>query len=243
MVDERRAEGVGNEDLMDMLLSARDADTGEPLTQEELRQELITLFLAGHETSANGLTYAFMLLEGHPEVMEKVLTEIDQVLGNEDISFGKLREFTYLKQVIDETLRLYPPAWVIGREALKPDQIGELKLETGDNIALFIYGLHHNAKYWPDPEKFDPERFSEINKKDRPTHAYLPFGGGPRLCVGHQFAIVEMQIALIMLLRKYRLTRTNPDETLGLVASVTLRPKTPILMKFEERESVSRLTV
>ncbi|MEO0896730.1 MAG: cytochrome P450 [Bacteroidota bacterium] len=236
MVDARKEEGVGNRDLMDMLLSAKDAETELPLSREELRQELIGLYAAGHETSANGLTFTLMLLAQHPDILQKVIDEVDKVLGKEKIQFAHLRELTYLKQVIDESLRMYPPAWVIGREALQDDQIGELSLRPGHSITIFIYGLHRNPEYWPDPEKFDPERFSPENIKNRPSHVYLPFGAGPRLCVGNQFAIVEMQIALAMILQRFKITRTNPEEELDIIPSITLRPKTEILMTFEERK-------
>lgn len=235
MVDARRAEGVGDKDLMDMLLSARDAETNEPLSREELRQELISIFLAGHETSANAMTYIFMLLAEHPDILQKVVAEVDEVVGDEDITFGHLPRLTYLRQVIDEGLRLYPPAWVIGREALQPTSIGDLDLEEGDSVTIFIYGLHRNPKYWPDPERFDPDRFSEENKKLRPTHAYLPFGGGPRLCIGHQFAIFEMQIAIASILKRFTITRTNPEVEIGLIPSVTLRPSDPVMMLFSPR--------
>ncbi|MEL6633419.1 MAG: cytochrome P450 [Bacteroidota bacterium] len=236
MVDARQAKGVGNADLMDMLLSALDEETGEPLTKEEIRQELIILFTAGHETSANGMTYALMLLADHPEILEKATAEVDRVLGKGSIDFTQLRELTYLKQVIDESLRLYPPAWITGREALGADTIGELELAEGETVAVFIYGLHRNEKYWEHPNQFDPARFHPDRKSQIQPHTYIPFGMGPRLCVGNQFAVVEMQIALAMILQRFRIQRTQPGEPIELIPSITLRPKTEIGMTFEPRK-------
>jgi len=237
MVDARMAEGPGDTDLMDMLLTARDADTGEPLTREELRQELIGLFSAGHETSANGLTYTLELLAGHPEVLAKVEREIEQVVGEGELAFSQIMRLTYMRQVIDESLRLYPPAWMIGREALGPDEINGLKLEEGDSVSVFIYGLHRNPEYWNNPDQFDPERFNEANKKARKPYTYIPFGGGPRLCIGHQFAIIEMQIALALILKRFRISRANPEQPMELFPSVTLRPGSPVLLNLEAKET------
>ncbi|MEL6133616.1 MAG: cytochrome P450 [Bacteroidota bacterium] len=235
MVDARKAAGIGHADLMDMLLSAIDEETNAPLTKEEIRQELIILFTAGHETSANGMTYALMLLADHPEILSKATEEVDRVIGNGKIDFTQLRDLTYLKQIIDESLRLYPPAWITGREAVGPDKIGELALSEGETVAVFIYGLHRNAKYWKNPNRFDPERFHRDRKSEIKPHTYIPFGSGPRLCVGNQFAVVEMQIALAMILQRFQIQRTHPGEPIDLIPSITLRPKTEIGMTFTKR--------
>ncbi len=234
IVDQRQAEGPGPGDLLDMLLTARDEDTGLPLTREEVLQELMALFLAGFETSANGLSWTLLLLDQHPEARAQLQEEVDRVLGQGPVRFEQLSQLPYTRQVIEESLRLYPPAWIIGREALGPDQIGELSLQTGDNISIFIYGLHRNPAYWPDPEKFMPERMAAEAKRNFVSHQYIPFGGGPRLCIGHQFAMVEMQIALAMLFQRFKVTRTD-QRPISMVPSITLRPGDPLMFRFDPR--------
>lgn len=234
IIDQRKAEGAGDNDLLDMLLTSTDGETGEPLKREEILQELMALFLAGHETSANGLAWTLMLLDQHPEVLETLQQEVDTVLRGEAVSFDHMNQLTYTRQVIDESLRLYPPAWIIGREALGPDEVGDLKLKKGDNISVFIYGLHRNPNYWEAPDEFRPERMEAAKKKKFLPHQYLPFGGGPRLCIGHQFAVTEMQIALATLVQRYTFTRL--DQTpVSLIPSITLRPGDPLRFRFEKR--------
>lgn len=236
IVDQRKADGPGDNDLLDMLLTSVDAETGEPLQREEMLNELMTLFLAGHETSANGLSWLMMLLEQHPQVVEKLQEEVDTVVGNELVSFGHLMQLDYTRQVIDESLRLYPPAWIIGREALSPDQIGDLHLKKGDNISIFIYGLHRNPNYWEAPDEFRPERMTAEKKKAFLPNQYLPFGSGPRLCIGQQFAITEMQIALATMIQRYTFERLD-DTPVSLIPSITLRPGDPLRFRFQRRDS------
>ena len=234
IIDTRKAEGVGDVDLLDMLLSSKDADTGEELDRNQLRAELATLFLAGHDTSANSLTWTLMFLAKNPGVVERLKAEIDEVLGKEPISFAHLPKLTYLKQVIDESLRLHPPAWAVGREAIEPDEMEGIDIQPGQQVTVFIYGLHRNPRYWNDPEEFDPERFSPEEVKKRPANAYMPFGGGPRLCIGFQFAIYEMQIFLAELIRRFSFEQTD-NAVIASEAAITFRPKTPLHMRFNER--------
>lgn len=236
IVDQRKIDGVGDNDLLDMLLSSVDTETGEPLQREEMLNELMALFLAGHETSANGLSWMMMLLDQHPEVVEKLQKEVDSVVGKELVSFDHLMKLPYTRQVIDESLRLYPPAWIIGREALSPDQIGDLHLKKGDNISIFIYGLHRNPNYWEAPGEFRPERMTADKKKDFLPNQYLPFGSGPRLCIGHQFAVTEMQIALATMIQRYTFERLD-DTPVSLIPSITLRPGDPLRFRFQRREA------
>jgi len=217
-----------------MLLSSVDAETGEPLQREEMLNELMTLFLAGHETSANGLSWMMMLLGQHPEVVAKLQEEVDRVVGKELVTFDHLMQLNYTRQVIDESLRLFPPAWIIGREALSPDQIGDLHLKKGDNISIFIYGLHRNPNYWEAPDEFRPERMTAEKKKAFLPNQYLPFGNGPRLCIGHQFAITEMQIALATMIQRYTFERLD-DTPVSMIPSITLRPGDPLRFRFEKR--------
>ncbi len=234
MIDHRMKEGVGDADLMDMLLSAKTDEDGTPLEREEVLQELMTLFLAGHETSANALTWTLMLLDQHPAAKAALQEEVDRVIGKAAPTFQTLHALTYTRQVIDEALRLYPPAWLIGREALGPDQVNELALSKGDTVAIFIYGLHRNPAYWESPHEFLPERMAPDAKKAFPPHLYIPFGGGPRLCIGNQFAITEMQIALAMLIQRFEFARTD-EGPISLIPSITLRPGDPLNFRFWER--------
>lgn len=237
IVDQRKVDGVGDNDLLDMLLSSVDAETGEPLGREEMLNELMALFLAGHETSANGLSWLMMLLDQHPEVVRKLQDEVDAVVGNELVSFDHLMKLPYTRQVIDEALRLYPPAWIIGREALSPDQIGDLQLKKGDNISIFIYGLHRNPTYWEAPDEFRPERMTAEKKKAFLPNQYLPFGSGPRLCIGHQFAVTEMQIAVATMIQRYTFERLD-DTPVSLIPSITLRPGDPLRFRFQRRKAL-----
>ncbi|MEL6672535.1 MAG: cytochrome P450 [Bacteroidota bacterium] len=234
LIDRRKEDGVGEGDLLDMLYSAKDEETGESLTRQQLRDESIILFLAGHETTANGLTWTTLHLLEHPHILQKVREEIQTVLGDTPVQFQHLKQLSYLRRVILESMRLSPPAWVIGRQALKADQVGELSLQPTENMTIFIYGLHRNPAYWDSPEEFRPERFLPENIKARHSYAYLPFGGGPRLCIGNQFAMVEMQIALTTMLQRYDFARTS-DEVIDFDPSITLRPKTKVWMKLIPR--------
>ncbi len=234
IIDQRQEEGIGNQDLLDMLLTSRDADTGEPLKREEVLQELMALFLAGHETSANGLSWTMLLLDQHPDAAEQLRDEVDSVLARREVSFDDLGKLRFTRQVIDESLRLYPPAWIIGREALQDDQVDDLALKKGDNMAIFIYGIHRNPNLWEDPDSFRPERMAPEKKKAFQPHQYLPFGGGPRLCIGHQFAVVEMQIALATMMQRYTFQRLDA-EPIGTIPSITLRPDGELRFRFQIR--------
>ncbi len=234
IIDDRRSLPPQNQDILDMLLSSKDAETGEVLSREQLKDELLVLFLAGHETSANALTWTLMLLDQHPEVQERMRQEVDEVLGDGSIGFEHLPRLRYIKQVIDEALRLYPSAWILGREAIEEDEYEGIKVEPGKQVSIFIYGLHRNPQYWENPEIFDPERFAPGQAKSRPTHAYLPFGGGPRMCIGHQFAVFEMQIALALLMKNFTFKRTTHGP-IPMEPSITLRPAAPMPMIFKLR--------
>ncbi|MCI4671136.1 MAG: cytochrome P450 [Bacteroidia bacterium] len=234
LIEERKKIGPQNRDLLDMLLTSKDAETGESLNDLQLREESLVLFLAGHETSANALTFTLYLLDKHPEVQAKAREEADKVMKDGKLKFEDLRNLPYITKVIKESLRLYPTAWVIGRDAKEDDNIEGLEVKAGQGITIFIYGLHRNPEYWERPDEFDPERFSPEKEKERPTYAYIPFGGGPRLCIGHQFAMTEMQIALAMILHKFNFKREGSGEV-KYSPSITLRPDEQIMVSFSER--------
>lgn len=220
-----RKNNPGNfDDLLDMLLQARYEDTDEGMTNQQLRDESMLMLLAGHETSANALTWTFYLLDQHPEIIAKVLAEIQHVVGNRQPTFDDLKSLTYTKQVIQESMRLFPPAWITDRAALEEHQMMGYKIKKGQVVTVFIYGLHRNPTYWERPDDFMPERFAPELVKARHPFSYMPFGGGPRLCIGNNFAYMEMQLALAILLPKFKFEFTG-NEAPKLEGLVTLRPK------------------
>jgi len=228
IVDDRRRTGANHDDLLDMYLRATDEETGEGMSNKQLRDEMVTLFVAGYETTATSLAWTLHLLAQHPNVLIKAQTELSQVLGQRDRpSPDDLRSLPYLSQVINESLRLYPPAWIMSRLSFGPDQLGDHRIEESQGVLLCPYVLHHDAATWPDPEQFDPERFAGDWSKDKHPYAFLPFGGGPRLCIGNQFALMEMHAILATLIHRFsvRPASTKPVDTRPLI---TLRSKRPI---------------
>jgi cytochrome P450 len=215
-----------HDDLLDMLLHARDEETDEGMSDQQLRDEVTTIFMAGHETTANALSWALYVLAQHPEVVQRLRHEVLEVLGPEGVpDFESARQLTYTLQVVQEVMRLYPPAWLMGRRALAPDQLGEYPQPANSYVLISPYVLHRHPVYWPDPERFDPDRFTPEAVKERPTYAYIPFGGGPRLCIGNNFALLEMQVVLALLLRDFDLELLHPGQQVVPEPMVTLRPR------------------
>lgn len=218
--------GLRYDDLLDMLMHTRDEETGETMSDGQLRDEVTTIFMAGHETTANALSWALYLLAQHPGVAQKIREESKKVFATEGTSaFEKARELRYTLQVVQEVLRLYPPAWIVGRRSLGPDSLGPYAFPADSYFLISTYSLHRKPEYWPEPEVFDPDRFSEENSKGRPTYAYLPFGGGPRLCIGNNFALLEMQLVLAILLRDFEVDLLAASQVVTPEPMVTLRPR------------------
>lgn len=230
IIQERRASGKTYDDLLDMLLAARYEDTGEGMTDQQLLDESLILFVAGHETSANALAWAFYLLCKNPDAIHKIRTEYQSVVGDRKIEFTDFPQLKYTTQVIQETMRIYPPAWITDRLANTPDNIKGYQIPKDRMFAIYIYGLHHSEKYWDEPEKFKPERFEKENMKGKPSFAYMPFGGGPRLCIGNNFAMMEMQMVILELLKRYDF-HLIPNQEIEAMPYVTLQPKYGIKMK------------
>jgi cytochrome P450 len=229
IIDERRKATDKPNDLLTMLMSAQDEETREQMTDRQLRDEVMTLVAAGHETTANALTWAFYLLSQHPEAAERVRAEAQSVLGGRSPGIEDLPRLVFAKSVLEETMRLYPPAWIIEREALAEDRLGGYRVRRGSVVAMSPFTLHRNTRYWERPEEFDPDRFSPASAMARPKHAYLPFGGGPRLCIGNAFAMMEAQIILAMVASRWSLALA-PGFAVELDPSVTLRPKRGLFM-------------
>lgn len=225
IIEERRRGGPGD-DLLSLLMAARDEGTGQAMTDRQLRDEVITLFVAGHETTATALSWTFYLLASHPEVEGRLRAELDGVVGrgaDRALTAADLPGLPYLRMVVEESMRLYPPAWITNRQAHAEDVICGYRIPAGAFVMVLPYVLHRHPDLWEEPDRFDPERFSREYSGDRPRYAYFPFGGGPRQCIGRGMALVETQLILATILRRCRLSRATegPVEPLALA---TLRP-------------------
>lgn len=233
-VHERRASGAEIDDLLDMLLKARYEDTGEGMSDQQLKDECIVLFVAGHETTANAISWIFYLLGQHPEIIEKLRLEYQNVLEDRKPTIDDLRQLEYTNQVINEGMRMYPPAWITDRVALEEDFINGYKIKKGAIVATYIYGAHHDKSLWDDPEVFRPERFEKSKHRARHNFAFFPFGGGPRLCIGNNFALMELQLVLIHFIRQYDFTLV-PNQDIKMEPLVTLRPDREVMIDFKKR--------
>jgi cytochrome P450 len=224
IITSRRQDGGDRHDLVSLLLAARDEETGDGLSDRQLRDEIMTIFLAGHETTANTLAFTWYLLATHPEIDATLQQELERVLGGRPPVYADIPQLRYARMVLEETLRLYPPAYAIGRAATGPDVIGGVKVPKGAVITIYTYVTHRNPDLWRDPERFDPERFAPDRAAARHRFAYLPFGGGPRICIGQGFAMTEALIILASVAQRYRFSLA-PGHTVQPIGLLTLRPK------------------
>lgn len=211
-------------DVLDLLMSHLDEPGENGMTLQQARDEIITLLIAGHETVASALTWAIYLLSRHPAALDRLSAELNEVLGGRPASVEDLPALSYTRMVFDEALRLYPPAWLITRKAIAEDEVQGRAIPAGALIIIGTSAMHHHPVYWPDPDTFDPERFTEERSEGRPRYAYLPFGGGPRLCIGSNFALMEAPLILAGIFQHYRLEllpghKVEPDPL------VTIRPR------------------
>jgi cytochrome P450 len=236
MIEERRLGGGDRGDLLSMLLLAVDEEgdrTG--MTNEQLRDETMTLFLAGHETTANALTWAWHLLARNPEAEGRLHEELDAVLeGGRAPAFEDFAALRYTEMVVSETMRLYPPAWAIGRLAIEDHEVAGYRVPRGSLVLVSQYVMHRDPRYFPDPERFVPERWTQEARSSRPQFSYFPFGGGPRRCIGEGFAWMEAVLMLATLARRWRL-RPAPGATVETRPRITLRPKGSVPMVVERR--------
>ncbi len=228
-IKQRRNQEPG-QDLLQTLMDARYAD-GEGMSDELVLSESMQLLVAGHETSSNGLSWLLYILSTHPETLEQVRQEFEAVLGDAPLGHADLPRLEFTTQVIQEGLRLYPPFWMIDRMAVADDQVGDLAIPKGSTVIVYVYGAHHAPRYWDDPEVFDASRFIKGSEKSRPPFTYLPFGGGPRVCIGNHYAMLQILMILSELLRKYDFELT-PGQSIETRAMVILRPKHGIRMSF-----------
>ncbi len=211
------------DDLLALLMAARD-DAGHPMTDQQLRDECMTLLLAGHETSANALSWTFYLLDRHPEAAQRLRQELDHVLAGAPLSSERVGQLPYLAAVVSEVLRLYPPVWLMVRESIEPFWLGGETYPAGLQVLISPFVVQHDARWFPDPEAFFPERWLDDAPPERPSLAYLPFGAGPRLCIGRPFALLEISLVLATVLSRWELRRSEPTPV-GADPLITLRPR------------------
>ena len=238
----RRREEKPGHDLLQILLDARYSD-GTSMSDELVVSESMQLLVAGHETSSNALSWLLYLLSSRPDCVDRVRDEFDSVLGERHLSFSVVPKFEFTTQVILEALRLYPPFWMVDRMALADDRAGDLEIPRGSTVVVFIYGTHHSPRYWENPESFDPERFTKAKEKLYTPFAHLPFGAGPRGCIGGNYAMLQMLMILSVVLRKYDF-HLVPGQTIEPRPMVILRPEHGIRMTFTKAipRSVGRLS-
>ena len=238
MIEARRTGGADRGDLLSILLAARDGADGKgaavKMSDVEVRDEAMTLFLAGHETTANALAWTWFLLSRNPEAEAKLHREIDAVLAGRLPDYQDLERLPYARSVFAESLRLYPPAWVLGRRAAEDTELGGYRLPRETTVLISPYVLHRTARFFPDPDRFDPGRWTPEADASRPPHAYLPFGGGPRNCIGESFAWMEGVLVLAALARDWKL-RSEPGHEPRLQPIFTLRPLGGLPMVLERR--------
>src|SRR5579862_3707135 len=228
-IRKRRNEAPGH-DLLQTLMDARYSD-GEGMPDELILSESMQLLVAGHETSSNALSWLFYLLSSRPDCLERVRQEFDSVLGEAPISYNDVSKFEFTTQVICEALRLYPPFWMIDRMAVADDRVGDVAIPSGSMVIVYVYGAHHAPRYWQNPESFDTERFTKENDKQRTPFTFLPFGAGPRGCIGGNYAMLQILMILSDLLRKYDF-QLAPGQMIEARPMVILRPKHGIRMTF-----------
>jgi cytochrome P450 len=228
-IRKRRNEPPGH-DLLQTLMDARYSD-GRGMPDELILSESMQLLVAGHETSSNALSWLFYLLSSRPDCLEKVRREFDSVLGDAPITYADVPKFEFATQVIMEALRLYPPFWMVDRMAVADDRVGDLAIPRGSMVIVYVYGAHHAPRYWQNPENFDTERFTKENDKLRTPFTFLPFGAGPRGCIGGNYAMLQILMILSDLLRKYDFQLAS-GQTIEARPMVILRPKHGIRMTF-----------
>jgi cytochrome P450 len=240
LIAERRASGVDTGDLLSMLLLAQ--EEGDEMTDQQVRDEAMTLFLAGHETGANALTWSWYLVSQHPEIERRLHEEIDTVLGDRPPELSDVPNLRYTEMILAEALRLYPPAWAIGRKALAPFTLGGFEIPAGSICIVSPYVLQRDARWFPDPEKFDPERWTPEARDACPKFSYIPFGGGARVCIGERFAWMEGVILLAAIAQKWRF-RLAPGQHVEPLPLVTLRVKNGLRMIAEQRRAEARMSL
>jgi cytochrome P450 len=233
LIRARRSQTTESNDLLSMLMAARDEETGQQMDDKLLRDEVATLMLAGHETTANALSWTWMLLAQHPAARQKLQAELQQVLAGRSPTLADLRQLTYTNQVVKESMRLYPPVAVFGREAAKDCTIGDYEIQQGTVLTISQWVMHRHPQYFDNPEAFEPERWTEEFEKQLPRGAYIPFGDGPRICIGKGFAQMEAGLLLATIAQRFELD-LEPGYPIVPQPSITLRPEYGIKVKLKQ---------
>lgn len=233
IIEERRKAPDDRGDLLSMLMMSQDED-GQQMDDQQLRDETVTIVLAGHETTANALTWTLYLLSQNPAVESRLYDEIQRVLGDRPPQLADLRSLPYLEKVVKEGMRLYPPAWGIGRQSLTELELGGYRVPARSNLMIIPYLLHRDERWWDDPLTFNPDRWTPEMESALPKYAYMPFGGGPRICIGNSFAKMEAELLLASIVQRYRLT-LKPGHPVEPEPLVTLRPKHGMQMTLHAR--------
>lgn len=236
LIQERRRDGVDRGDLLSMLLLAEEEGVnGHPMSSEEVWDEALTIFIAGYDTTATALMWTWYLLSQHPEVEMRLHDEVDALLRDkEHLTFADLRQLPYTERVLTEAMRIYPPTWRLVRRAVQEFRVGEYVIPSGSLVVVCQYAMHRDPRYFPNPERFDPDRWTAEAKSVRPHYSYFPFGGGPRRCLGESFAMAEGVLLLATLARKWRM-RLAPGHNVEVFPEHLLRAKYGMLMTMEER--------
>lgn len=224
LIEHRREQGVEDNDMLDRLLAARDKETGEGMSETQLRDEIVTLLLAGHETTGTAIAWTLYLLSQHPQVEAQLVAELSSVLSGAPATSSDLVRLPYLKQVMQESLRLYPPIWAIARQNTEQIELGGYRIPAKSYLVIPIYNLHRHPDYWPDAEQFDPGRFAPQREASRHSYCYLPFSAGPRTCIGANMAMLEIQLVLAQVLQRFRVTLV-PGHPVEPVAEITFKPR------------------
>ncbi|MDQ3862438.1 MAG: cytochrome P450 [Actinomycetota bacterium] len=233
IIEDRRKSEEDWGDLLSMLMLAED-ESGERMTDKQLRDEVMTLFLAGHETTANALSWTFWLLSLNPKVEHELAEELTRVLGGRPPTTSDLPDLPCVERIVKESMRLYPPAWVVGREAIAECEVGGYRMPAGTTALMSQWVMHRDPRYHEDPERFDPDRWTAEYEKALPRFAYFPFGGGPRQCIGASFAMTEARLILAAVAQRFKM-ELAPGQRVEPYASITLRPEKGIRMTLVER--------
>ncbi|MBD3886062.1 cytochrome P450 [Phormidium tenue FACHB-886] len=232
MIQQRRDNQETGEDLLSMLMQVEDADDGSRMSDQQLRDEIATMILAGHETTANTLSWTWMLLDQHPQVRIQLQTELDQVLQGRMVTVADLPQLPYANWIIKEAMRLYPPVTDLSREAIEDCEVGGYRIAKGTTLVMSQWVMHRHERYFAEPEKFDPERWADDFENQLPRGVYFPFGDGPRICIGKSFALMEAVLILVTIAQQFEL-RLVPDQLIELQPSISLRPRHGIQVQLE----------
>jgi enediyne biosynthesis protein E7 len=234
LIQRRRHAPEEHFDFLSMFMMTRDRETDEPMSDKELIDEVLTLIVAGHETTAAALTWTWYLVSQHPEVAERLQAEADAAGAGEVLGLGAAEAMSFTHQVLQESLRLYPPGWLITRRAIEADELGGFAIAPRTDVFISPYMLHRHPEFWSEAEAFRPERFADADADERHKFAYIPFAVGPRHCIGENIAMFEMLVHMHTMMRRFRLARAT-NEPIEFEAQINLRPRSNLMMTVQKR--------